>query len=108
MAHRTDDIRELLVQLQQGSAEADAVLYARLKETLYWLAVEEYHLCHEDAEDVVQDTFRRVRERINTYNVEKGGAAWIKQIFYHIVIDRIRELYRLRKREVPFDERQEV
>src|SRR5436190_1448288 len=107
MARRTDDIRELLVQLQQGSAEADAVLYAGMKETLYWRAVDEYHLCHEDAEDVVQETFGRVRERINTYKVALGGAAWIKQIFYHIVIDRIRKLHTLQKREVPFDERQE-
>ncbi len=83
---------KLLLQLQDGYYKAIGDLYVHFRRVLYSLARNK-GLSHEDAEDVVEDTFHRIIVHIDKYEEgKKGGWHWVKAIFYHVLSDRFRNI----------------
>jgi RNA polymerase sigma factor (sigma-70 family) len=82
---------KLLLRIQSGDVDAAAALFAEYANVLYWRARKKYTLSHEDAMDVVQTTFRKLLESIDSYDPEKaGGPSWIWRIFSNAAIDILR------------------
>src|ERR1700680_1458339 len=96
MAGEKSEIHGLLVQFKHGNTEAMVPLYACLVTNLYDKAVGKggkyggYGLSHEDAWDVIQQTFYRICDRIQTYE-KGGGRAWIQSIFKNEVVNLLRQ-----------------
>lgn len=87
---------ELLARMKQGQVEAAAALFVRYAGRFYRNA-RNHGFSHEDAEDVVQQTFHRIIERIDTYDESAGsGEQWMWRICRNAQID----IYRRRGRIV--------
>ncbi len=91
---------ELLVRLKNGNMEAVEVLYGRYKPKFYKCAMRKTR-SHEDADDIVQETFDRILRGINGYNETKGarggGAPWMWRICSNVIVDKLRQ----RQQRVP-------
>lgn len=81
---------DLLWQLKQGHEEVLDMLYPRYGRVFYAYA-RRHHLAHEDAEDVVQTTFWRLLNRIESYDeTRESGEKWLWSICRNQVIDHLR------------------
>src|SRR5579864_3633304 len=98
-------IHELLIRLKQDDDEATEPLFACLSVSFYNTAVIRYQLSHEDAQDVIQETFLRIICGINDYDEKRlSGPSWIWRIFGNAAIDQIRKMIKQRGRDVSLDE----
>jgi RNA polymerase sigma factor (sigma-70 family) len=91
---------EILALCRAGSAEAWAELVDRYSRYVYALAVQAFRLSPADAEDVFQDTFARVYERLGTLRDDDAFRPWLAQLTRRLCIDRLRS----GSREVELDE----
>lgn len=87
----------LLLDLQAYSNEVIDILFTRFARRFYRYA-RRRGASHEDAEDVVQSTFAKVLERIETFDPSKLGdakpEAWLWGICRHAWIDLLRSQHR--------------
>lgn len=88
---RTDE--QLMKALQGGNDQAFNLLMKRYRQRLYHYLVG-YTRCHEDAEDLVQETFFRVYKSRNAYEEIARFSTWL----YTIAINLARTHFKKQKR----------
>jgi RNA polymerase sigma-70 factor (ECF subfamily) len=87
----TDD-REIATRLKQRDANAMAELYDKYGGLLYSIILRSV-TNHSTAEDLVQETFLRIWNRIHTFDVERGRLeGWIVAIARNRAVDYLRSL----------------
>lgn len=95
--HQTSYEKELVSRLLRGDAKAQYTLYSKYVDAMYHTVI---RIVNDptDAQDVVQECFIRVFEKINTYRGEATLGAWIKRIAIHSAFN----LMRKRKRNMEY------
>ena len=97
------DDRELLARVRAGDGAAERALYDRHVTRVYRLA---YRMAGDDdlAREFTQDTFIRAFERLDTFRGEAAFATWLYRIATSVVLNGLRKLQRLRRRETDLDD----
>ena len=80
---------ELVARCRAGDQEAWALLVERYSRYVYAIAVQGFRLAAADAEDVFQDTFLRVYERLETLRNDEALRPWIAQVTRRLCLDRL-------------------
>jgi RNA polymerase sigma factor (sigma-70 family) len=96
---------ELVARCRAGDDDAWRELVERFSRYVYAIAVQGFRLPEHDAEDVFQDVFARVYERLGDLRDDNAIRPWIAQLTRRTCIDRLRA----GGREQPLDlDRQEA
>ena len=82
---------ELVARCREADALAWELVVDRYSGYVYAIAARVYRLSPEDAEDVFQEVFARVFERLGTLRDGEALRPWIAQVARRICIDRIAE-----------------
>lgn len=82
---------ELVGRCRAGDQEAWRQLVERFARYVYAIAVQGYRLPEHDAEDVFQDVFSRVYERLGQLRKDEAVRPWIAQLTRRVCVDRLRE-----------------
>ena len=95
--NQTSFEQELVSRLVRGDAKAQYTLYKRYVDAMYHTVI---RIVKDptDAQDVVQECFIRVFQKIDTYRGEATLGAWIKRIAIHSAFN----LMRKRKRNLEY------
>jgi RNA polymerase sigma-70 factor (ECF subfamily) len=91
---------ELVQRCRTGDADAWNKLVERFSRYVYAIATQAFRLPQHDAEDVFQDVFGRVFERLDTLRSDAAIRPWIGQLTRNCCLDRLRG----DKRELIVDE----
>src|SRR5213594_4496707 len=81
---------ELVARCRSGDQQAWAELVDRFSRYVYAIAVQAFRLPESDAEDVFQEVFARVYERLDTLREDDAVRPWIGQLTRRLCIDRLR------------------
>lgn len=81
---------QLVARCRQGDEGAWADLVERFSRYVYAIAVQVYRLPAADAEDVFQDTFSRLFERLDDLRDDAAVKAWLAQVARRLSVDRLR------------------
>jgi RNA polymerase sigma-70 factor (ECF subfamily) len=81
---------ELVAGCRAGSREAWDELVDRFSRYVYAITTKAYHLSTQDAEDVFQEVFARVYERLDSLRRDDAVRPWIGQLTRNCCVDRIR------------------
>jgi RNA polymerase sigma-70 factor (ECF subfamily) len=73
-----------------GDDDAWRELVERFSRYVYAIAVQGFGLGQQDAEDIFQDVFSRVYERLGTLRDDEAVRPWIAQLTRRLCIDRLR------------------
>jgi RNA polymerase sigma factor (sigma-70 family) len=87
-AELTDAV--LVARCREGDDEAWRELVERFSRYVYAIAVQGFRLPPHDAEDVFQDVFARVYERLDSLREDDAVRPWIAQLTRRLCIDRLR------------------
>ncbi len=79
----------LVARCRAGDQEAWVLLVERYSRYVYAIAVQGFRLPAGDAEDVFQDTFLRVYERLETLRDDEALRPWIAQVTRRLCLDRL-------------------
>jgi len=82
---------ELVARCRAGDQDAWRELVERFSRYVYAIAVQAYRLAEPDAEDVFQEVFTRVYERLGQLRDDAAVRPWIAQLTRHCCVDRLRE-----------------
>ena len=95
----------LIDELREGDMAALAILVERYKRLVYRVAIQ-ITKNHEDANDVMQDTFLKVYESIHSFRKDAAFETWL----YRIVVNHATNLVkrRERRRESPLSDTSEM
>jgi RNA polymerase sigma factor (sigma-70 family) len=97
---------QLVRRCRAGDEEAWNELVERFSRYVYAIASQGFRLSEHDAEDVFQDVFARVYDRLDTLRDEAAIRPWIAQLTRRICLDRIAAGSREEPmEEVPAEER---
>ena len=80
----------LVALCRGGDEEAWSTLVERFSRYVYAIAVQAFRLPEHDAEDVFQEVFARVFERLDTLREDDAVRPWIAQLTRRLCIDRLR------------------
>jgi RNA polymerase sigma factor (sigma-70 family) len=80
----------LVARCRGGDEEAWSALVERFSRYVYAIAVQAFRLPEHDAEDVFQEVFARVYERLDTLREDEAVRPWIAQLTRRLCIDRLR------------------
>ena len=80
----------LVARCRAGEEEAWRELVERFARYVYAIAVQAFRLPEHDAEDVFQEVFARVFERLDTLREDEAVRPWIAQLTRRLCIDRLR------------------
>ena len=80
----------LVARCRQGDEEAWRALVERFSRYVYAIAIQAFRLSEQDAEDVFQEVFARVFERLDTLREDEAVRPWIAQLTRRLCIDRLR------------------
>ena len=80
----------LVARCREGDPEAWAELVERFSRYVYAIAVQVFRLREHDAEDVFQDVFARVYERLDTLRDDEAVRPWIAQLTRNLCINKLR------------------
>jgi len=80
----------LVALCRGGDEEAWSTLVERFSRYVYAIAVQAFRLPAHDAEDVFQEVFARVFERLDTLREDEAVRPWIAQLTRRLCIDRLR------------------
>jgi RNA polymerase sigma factor (sigma-70 family) len=94
------DDTELLARCRAGDDGAWAELVERYSRYVYAISVQGFRLSAHDAEDVFQDTFARIYDRLDALRDDEAFRPWLAQLTRRLCLDRLRE----NGRTQPFDE----
>jgi RNA polymerase sigma factor (sigma-70 family) len=86
----TASAAELVARCRAGDQEAWAALVDRFSRYVYAIAVQGFRLREQDAEDVFQEVFARVYERLDTLRSDEAVQPWIAQLTRRLCVDRLR------------------
>jgi RNA polymerase sigma-70 factor (ECF subfamily) len=89
----------LVALCRGGDEEAWGALVERFSRYVYAIAVQAFRLSPQDAEDIFQEVFARVYERLDTLREDEAVRPWIGQLTRRLCIDRLRA----GSREIPAD-----
>jgi RNA polymerase sigma-70 factor (ECF subfamily) len=81
---------ELVALCRGGNEEAWGALVERFSRYVYAICVQAFRLPAHDAEDVFQEVFARVFERLDTLREDDAVRPWIAQLTRRLCIDRLR------------------
>ena len=81
---------ELVRACRAGDSEAWNELVERYSRYVYAIAVQGFRLSQQDAEDVFQEVFARVYERLESLREDEAVRPWIAQLTRRLCIDRLR------------------
>ncbi len=96
--------RDLLVKYQEGDIEAIGALYARHARLIFRFGLAK-GLDFQDAEDLVEDTFSRIIDGIQTFKGDHPSSGrWLNAVKYRALYDFFRRRGRVLKREGPMPE----
>jgi RNA polymerase sigma factor (sigma-70 family) len=84
------DDATLVAQLQRGDLDALSALYLRHKDPLYTYCLR-FGISDAACRDIVQDTFLRVHERVETLQDGMAFRPWILTIARHMIFNRERD-----------------
>jgi RNA polymerase sigma factor (sigma-70 family) len=82
---------ELVASCRRGDPEAWRLLVERFSRYVYAIAVQAYRLSEQDAEDVFQEVFSRVYQRLDQLRSDAAIRPWIGQLTRRICVDKLRE-----------------
>jgi RNA polymerase sigma factor (sigma-70 family) len=91
---------ELVARCRAGDDRAWAELVERYSRYIYAISVQGFRLSPHDAEDVFQDTFARIYDRLDGLRDDEAFRPWLAQLTRRVCLDRLRE----NGRTQPFDE----
>jgi RNA polymerase sigma factor (sigma-70 family) len=91
---------ELVARCRGGDEEAWAALVERFSRYVYAIAIQGFRLREHDAEDVFQEVFARVYERLDSLRSDDAIQPWIAQLTRRLCVDKLRAS----SREEPTDE----
>jgi RNA polymerase sigma-70 factor (ECF subfamily) len=80
----------LVARCRVGDDDAWRELVDRFSRYVYAIAVQGFRLSQQDAEDVFQDVFARVYERLGSLRDDDAVRPWIAQLTRRVCIDRLR------------------
>jgi RNA polymerase sigma factor (sigma-70 family) len=80
----------LVGRCRDGDEEAWRLLVERFSRYVYAIAVQAFRLPKSDAEDVFQEVFARVYERLDTLRDDDAVRPWIGQLTRRLCIDKLR------------------
>src|ERR671926_1187058 len=86
----TASAAELVARCRAGDQEAWAALVERFSRYVYAIAVQGFRLREQDAEDVFQEVFARVYERLDTLRSDDAIQPWIAQLTRRLCVDKLR------------------
>jgi RNA polymerase sigma factor (sigma-70 family) len=89
VAH-TVSAADLVARCRGGDQEAWTELVERFSRYVYAIAVQGFRLREADAEDVFQEVFARVYERLDTLRSDEAIQPWIAQLTRRLCVDRLR------------------
>ena len=82
---------ELVARCRAGDREAWNELVNRFSRYVYAIATQAFRLREADAEDVFQEVFTRVYERLGQLRDDSAVRPWIAQLTRRCCVDRLRE-----------------
>lgn len=87
---RSEEVEDLVSRSQSGDQEAFAELYEIFVDPIYRYAV--FRVKNEDAEDLTENVFLRVWEKLGKYKRQKNKnfSAWIFRIAHNMIVDYYR------------------
>ena len=91
---------ELVARCREGDAEAWHELVDRFSRYVFAIVGQGYGLRGDDAEDVFQEVFSRVFERLDTLRSDDAVRPWIAQLARRCAVDRLRSA----SRELPVED----
>jgi RNA polymerase sigma-70 factor (ECF subfamily) len=91
MRQRSPSDAELVALCRLGDEEAWRLLVERFSRYVYAIATQGYRLPEHEAEDVFQEVFARVYERLDQLRNDEAVRPWIGQLTRRLCVDRIRE-----------------
>jgi RNA polymerase sigma factor (sigma-70 family) len=80
---------QLVHRCREGDPEAWNALVERFSRYVYAIALQAFHLREHDAEDVFQDVFARVYDRLETLRDDAAIRPWIAQLTRRRCLDRL-------------------
>ena len=81
---------QLVARCREGDEEAWRALVERFSRYVYAIAVQAFRLPAHDAEDVFQEVFARVYERLGQLRSDEAIRPWIGQLTRRLCLDRLR------------------
>jgi RNA polymerase sigma factor (sigma-70 family) len=82
---------ELVARCRVGDDDAWRELVERFSRYVYAIAVQAFRLREHDAEDVFQDVFARVYERLEQLREDAAIRPWIAQLTRRLCLDKVRQ-----------------
>ena len=82
---------ELVARCRAGDADAWRELVERFSRYVFAIATQAFRLREHDAEDVFQEVFARVYERLDQLREDEAVRPWIAQLTRRLCLDRIRQ-----------------
>lgn len=86
---------ELVARCRAGDEDAWRLLVERFSRYVYAISIQAYRLPEPDAEDVFQEVFTRVYERLGQLRSDDAVRPWIAQLTRRCCVDRLREAGRV-------------
>jgi RNA polymerase sigma factor (sigma-70 family) len=90
LTERAVDDAALVARCRSGDGEAWNQLVERFSRYVYAIAVQGFRLSQQDAEDIFQEVFARVFERLDSLREDEAVRPWIAQLTRRLCIDRLR------------------
>ena len=81
---------KLVARCRGGDGDAWRELVERFSRYVYAIAMQGFRMSEHDAEDVFQEVFARVYERLDSLREDDAFRPWIGQLTRRICIDRLR------------------
>ena len=83
------DIKTIIEEYRQGEKHAAEKIYQLFAAKMFAVCLR-YSNNRSDAEDIFQDGFIKVFEQIKQYKGEGSFEGWMRRIFIHLALERIR------------------
>jgi RNA polymerase sigma factor (sigma-70 family) len=100
------DDAALVVRCRAGDEAAWRELVDRFSRYVYAIAVQGFRLPQQEAEDIFQEVFARVYERLDSLREDEAVRPWIAQLTRRLCIDRLRT--KARESDADIDELPEL
>src|SRR5205823_8527068 len=97
---QTVSAAQLVARCRDGDQEAWAALVERFSRYVYAIATQGFRLREHDAEDVFQEVFARVYDRLDSLRDDAAVRPWIAQLTRRLCLDRLAA----ERREQPVEE----
>jgi len=80
--------RDLILRARRGETEAYGELVTRYQTNIFNVC---YRILHEraEAEDMAQESFMRAYDRLNTFDLERDFAPWMRRVAANVCLNHI-------------------